>query len=233
VPGRQRQLDQAEGAEPVAVDQPAAVPTGQATAGDSPAPEATQATTEPARPSEEPVQDSATPAASQELSGQELADEELADEELAGVDGTAEPAAVSVSEQESAGGFFTPASDAVVTPAPGPAPVEQAGLEPEPGPQAPGPPAAAGQTRLLGSVDATGFQGRWTQVQASFVDDPRQAVEQADSLVGELLEQVARAIGEERGKLGEWRHGDPSTEDLRLVLRGYRDFCRRLLKVAI
>src|SRR5262245_34381548 len=40
---------------------------------------------------------------------------------------------------------------------------------------------------LLAAEDAEGFRARWTDIQTGFVDAPRQAVEQADALVAELM----------------------------------------------
>jgi hypothetical protein len=40
---------------------------------------------------------------------------------------------------------------------------------------------------LLATEDAEGFRARWTDIQTGFVDAPRQAVEQADALVTELM----------------------------------------------
>jgi hypothetical protein len=62
---------------------------------------------------------------------------------------------------------------------------------PPPGGAAAAPPAPdAGTTTvgpLLAADDAEAFRARWTDVQTGFVDAPRQAVEQADGLVAELM----------------------------------------------
>jgi hypothetical protein len=75
------------------------------------------------------------------------------------------------------------------------------------------------------------FRSRWDQVQTSFVDEPRQAVEQADSLVANVVQRIAEQFSTEREKLeGQWSKGDNvSTEDLRQALRRYRSFFDRLL----
>lgn len=77
------------------------------------------------------------------------------------------------------------------------------------------------------------FRNRWTDIQTGFVDEPRRAVEQADSLVAEVIKRLANGFAEERGKLeGQWGRGDDvSTEDLRVSLRRYRSFFDRLLNV--
>lgn len=86
-------------------------------------------------------------------------------------------------------------------------------------------------TALLPADQGTEFQGRWESVQTTFVDDPRNAVENADALVAELMQQLADGFARERERLeGQWSRGeDVSTEDLRVVLQRYRSFFRRLL----
>jgi len=73
---------------------------------------------------------------------------------------------------------------------------------------------------------------RWEQVQASFVDEPRGAVEKADALVAEAISNLAEGFARTRADLdGQWKRGDSvSTEDLRQALRHYRAFFGRLLR---
>jgi hypothetical protein len=84
---------------------------------------------------------------------------------------------------------------------------------------------------LLPEDQGTDFQGRWESIQTTFVDDPRNAVESADALVAELMQQLADGFARERERLeGQWSRGeDVSTEDLRVALQRYRSFFRRLL----
>jgi hypothetical protein len=84
---------------------------------------------------------------------------------------------------------------------------------------------------LFDSSRAEALRGRWTDIQAGFVDEPRRAVEQADSLVAEVMQQLAQAFSEARSSLeGQWDRGDNiNTEDLRQALRRYRSFFDRLL----
>jgi len=81
--------------------------------------------------------------------------------------------------------------------------------------------------------EATKFRSRWDAIQAAFVDEPRRAVEQADSLVAESVKRLAEIFADERAKLdSQWDRGDSvSTEDLRLALRRYRAFFGRVLSV--
>ena len=84
---------------------------------------------------------------------------------------------------------------------------------------------------LLPSEQTTEFEQRWQQIQIRFVDQPRQAVEQADTLVAELMRQLASSFTDTRSQLeDQWSSaGEASTEDLRIALTRYRSFFRRLL----
>jgi hypothetical protein len=74
------------------------------------------------------------------------------------------------------------------------------------------------------------FRTGWHELQADFVDDPKRAVESAERLVAEALEELTRAVTERKHTLDEgWRDGE--TEDLRMALRRYRGFLDRLLEV--
>jgi len=86
---------------------------------------------------------------------------------------------------------------------------------------------------LFSPEEAKDFRARWDAIQASFVDEPRRVVEQADSLVAVAMKRLAEMFATERAKLeGQWDRGDNvSTEDLRLALRRYRSFFGRLLSV--
>ena len=88
-------------------------------------------------------------------------------------------------------------------------------------------------TPLLAAADLDRLRTRWNDIQTSFVDEPRQSVEQADALVAEVIKQVAQVFAGERSKLeDQWsRGGDVSTEDLRVALRRYRSFFDRLLSL--
>ena len=87
---------------------------------------------------------------------------------------------------------------------------------------------AGAPASLLGSLDTAGIRTRFLDIQAGFVDEPQQAVEEAGRFVDELLRQVADALQAQRGQLAG-PTGEASTEDLRLALRSYRQFVDRLL----
>lgn len=87
--------------------------------------------------------------------------------------------------------------------------------------------------RLFDDEQTDSLQASWEDVQATFVDNPQQAVRQADELVADTLQQIARAFDQERKQLEQqWERGeDVSTEDLRILLQRYRSFFNRLLSV--
>ena len=86
---------------------------------------------------------------------------------------------------------------------------------------------------LFAQPDAQEFRTRWQKIQTGFVDEPRNAVQQADELVANTIQRLAQVFSEERTKLeaGWDRNDDVSTEDLRVALRRYRSFFDRLLSV--
>ena len=130
------------------------------------------------------------------------------------------------------------AGSAEITPTPVPAADPPAGTPvPEGLPEPPSPvttdtaaaaaPAAEGSS--LGSLDVAAIRNRFIDIQAGFVDEPRQAVEEAGRFVDDLVQQVADALRQQRGQLAG---PEGSTEDLRLALRAYRQFVDRLLGMA-
>ncbi len=84
---------------------------------------------------------------------------------------------------------------------------------------------------LLPDEEGSGFRERWERIQTSFVDEPRKSVEEADRLVAEVMQRLARSFADERSDLEQqWDRGeDVSTEDLRVSLQRYRAFFARLL----
>ena len=84
---------------------------------------------------------------------------------------------------------------------------------------------------LFEAADRDRFGESWTTIQAAFVDDPRDAVKEADTLVAELMQRLAETFSAERSRLeSQWDNDeDVSTEDLRIALQRYRSFFDRLL----
>lgn len=92
---------------------------------------------------------------------------------------------------------------------------------------------STGEWRLLSDEDSRRMRERWESIQASFIDEPQGAVEEADRLVSDATDQVAEGFRRERGELEEqWSRGDEiSTEELRQTLKRYRSFFDRLLSL--
>lgn len=90
---------------------------------------------------------------------------------------------------------------------------------------------AAQTTPLLPHDQTTRYQERWQTIQTRFVDEPRASAKEADSLVAEVIQQLASRFADEREQLEKaWSSGsDVSTEDLRQALQHYRSFFQRLL----
>jgi hypothetical protein len=88
-------------------------------------------------------------------------------------------------------------------------------------------------TPLFAENDVSDLHNRWSEVQTAFVDEPRKAVERADSLVAEVMKRLAESFAAERAALeGQWDRGDDvTTEDLRMTMQRYRSFFDRLLAV--
>ncbi|WP_341717330.1 hypothetical protein QQG74_26090 [Micromonospora sp. FIMYZ51] len=88
----------------------------------------------------------------------------------------------------------------------------------------------AGAATLFDETTAQGFRDRWRDVQLRFVDDPRAAAGEAQSLVDEAMQALSAALAEHKKKLGGWQEaGSTDTEQLRVAVRGYRDFLDRVL----
>jgi hypothetical protein len=101
-------------------------------------------------------------------------------------------------------------------------------------------PVAAGKTPdqdqntpLFSEQESRDLFARWDALQVGFIDEPRQAVQEADHLVAAAMKRTAEVFAEERARLErQWDQGDNvSTEDLRVAMRRYRSFFRRLLSI--
>ena len=93
--------------------------------------------------------------------------------------------------------------------------------------------AAAADHALFPGDQADGFRHDWTDIQAAFVDSPRDAVQRADALVANTMKRLAEVFARERQNLEQqWDRGDDvTTEDLRIALQRYRAFFDRLLSL--
>jgi hypothetical protein len=87
------------------------------------------------------------------------------------------------------------------------------------------------RTPLLRPDRTSSYSERWQEVQAKFVDEPQDAVQQADGLVAEVIQELATTFADQRkGLEDQWSRGtEVSTEDLRQALMQYRSFFQRLM----
>ncbi|MEJ8644475.1 hypothetical protein WKI68_30530 [Streptomyces sp. MS1.HAVA.3] len=75
---------------------------------------------------------------------------------------------------------------------------------------------------------------RLRQCLGTFVENPRQAVEQADSVLAEAATHLAATLVERRHALGAaWQDqgAEEGTEELRHTLHQYRELTARLLRM--
>ena len=86
---------------------------------------------------------------------------------------------------------------------------------------------------LLPKRHGDDMREHWKTIQASFVDEPRKAVQEADQLVKSAIQPMEEVFRNQRAQMEQqWSGGkDVSTEDLRLSLQRYRTFFDRLLSL--
>ncbi len=89
----------------------------------------------------------------------------------------------------------------------------------------------ASQAALLGHEESEHFRTSWNKIQGKFVDEPRMAVQEADTLVSEVIKQITEMFVNNHTLLeSQWKQGnDVSTEDLRMAFQHYRSFFNRLV----
>ena len=88
---------------------------------------------------------------------------------------------------------------------------------------------AEGKALITDELSAD-YRARWKVIQGDFIDEPRKAVTDADSMVGEVLDQLAEIFHQQRQSLEQdWADDKSTTEELRIALRRYRTFFDRLL----
>jgi hypothetical protein len=73
--------------------------------------------------------------------------------------------------------------------------------------------------------DAASLSPQWHDIQASFVDDPRTAVDMAAQAADAALSTLVSALRERQSALVPAGVAHQDTEQLRMLLREYRSFC--------
>jgi len=88
----------------------------------------------------------------------------------------------------------------------------------------------AARTRLFEEKEVTQFREQWRELQAGFVDEPRGAVREADTLVSQMMDTLTSQLAEQKRSLqGESDAVD--TEQLRVALQRYRSLFDQMLQV--
>lgn len=83
---------------------------------------------------------------------------------------------------------------------------------------------------LFGESRAGDFRQRWQEIQVGFVEDPANAVKRAEDLTGSILTSLTEALEERRGILDKSAQ-DGDTEQLRLVIRQYREVLEGIISL--
>ena len=96
-------------------------------------------------------------------------------------------------------------------------------------------PVGAGATARTAPAPASAsagnpdLSGRWPEIQAMFVDDPRTSVERAAGLVDDSVEALVVSVKEQQhALLSTWQGDNAGTEELRTALQSYRAFWNRV-----
>jgi len=72
------------------------------------------------------------------------------------------------------------------------------------------------------------YRTRMMEIQSQFIDDPRGAVKQAEQLIDEAVDQMARAMHDHLKRMHKELEGDADTEKLRLMMRDLGQMFERL-----
>ncbi|MEW2316395.1 hypothetical protein [Streptomyces bauhiniae] len=88
-----------------------------------------------------------------------------------------------------------------------------------------------GADPLIAHQEAQNYRERWSKIQGTFVDDPKDAVRSADALVADVIQSLAATFADHKKELeGQWSRGEQvETEGLRVALQQYRTFFNQLL----
>jgi hypothetical protein len=92
------------------------------------------------------------------------------------------------------------------------------------------PSGATGRDEAVANPGNTeSFRARWSSVQASFVDDPRRPVLEAERLVNDVTTDLVEVLRRHHQHLD--RDRNTSTDEMRRAFQRYCDFFDRLLNV--
>src|SRR5258708_2543902 len=75
-------------------------------------------------------------------------------------------------------------------------------------------PESSTERELFAADHLAGLRARWDNVQAGFVDDPRECVQKADGLVSDVVEQLTTGFTQARSRLEEqWARGEEASTE--------------------
>ena len=110
-------------------------------------------------------------------------------------------------------------------------PAETVSVDPQVIPMGAHRPRNPGEAPLIAKRETEDLRTRWTSIQSTFVDNPRKAVDDANSLVTTAMKQIEEAFKAQRTHIEKQltKGSSASTEDLRIALQHYRILFDRLL----
>jgi len=89
------------------------------------------------------------------------------------------------------------------------------------------------ESPLIAKREMEDLRARWTEIQATFVDDPQKSVDEANGLVSAAMKHIEEGFRSRRSEIEKQLSSQTagSTEDLRIALQQYRQFFDRLLSL--
>ncbi len=85
---------------------------------------------------------------------------------------------------------------------------------------------------VIPADSAEHLRSRWQQLQLRFIDNPRGTADEAQVLVGEVVDTLTAALNSQRDALDDWQSSTGTdTEIFRAAVMRYRDFFDRLLSL--
>ncbi|MFC0106639.1 hypothetical protein [Kibdelosporangium aridum] len=87
----------------------------------------------------------------------------------------------------------------------------------------------AARSKLFGETEAEQYRMQWRELQANFVDEPRAAVREAETLVSQMMDALTSQLKEQKRALEGG--SDRDTEQLRVAMQRYRSLFDQMLQV--
>ncbi|MCE7011394.1 hypothetical protein LWC34_52585 [Kibdelosporangium philippinense] len=88
----------------------------------------------------------------------------------------------------------------------------------------------AARSKLFEETEAEQYRMQWREVQSNFVDEPRAAVREAETLVSQMMDSLTTQLNEQKRALKSGADGD-DTEQLRVAMQRYRSLFDQMLQV--